>query len=304
MDDMKSVCITGGRWRATAVALACATLLAALLAGCGSGKPVPATINTFAGVGKAIRSGMGLTEDGVVIDGRLITYKTGSLQGVLPSVQPVVVTRGNKDLKRVAITIDDGWNPDMRIMKLFKDDHVPFTAFVIGDRGIADAHPEFVKAMADAGGEVCGHTLSHYVMTGKSESFVMNELWQAQRIITNETHIVLPYVRYSGGANDKASLDWAGREGYWIINWTIDTRDSTANPQVDAQVNGTLAGLTNGAIILCHWGGHNTYDVLRRIIPEIRRRGYELTTLTGLFQGTPYLLKGTATSGGKKTVGQ
>ena len=301
---MKSVCITGGRWRATAVALACAALLAALLAGCGSGKPVPATINTFAGVGKAIRSGMGLTEDGVVIDGRLITYKTGSLQGVLPSVQPEVVTRGNKDLKRVAITIDDGWNQDMRIMKLFKDDHVPFTAFVIGDRGIADAHPEFVKAMADAGGEVCSHTLSNYVMTGKSESFVMNELWQAQRIITNETHIVLPYVRYSGGANDKASLDWAGREGYWIINWTIDTRDSTANPQVDAQVNGTLAGLTNGAIILCHWGGHNTYDVLRRIIPDIRRRGYELTTLTGLFQGTPYLLKGTAASGGKKTGGQ
>jgi len=237
----------------------------------------------------------------MVIDGRLVTYKQGSLQGVLPSVEPAVVSRGNKDLKRVAITIDDGWNPDMRIMKMFKDEHVPFTAFVIGGRGVADAHPEFVKAMADAGGEVCSHTMSHYVMRGKSEDFVMNELWGCQRIITNVTHVVFPYVRYSGGAYDKPALDWAGREGYWVVNWTIDTRDSTANPQVDAQVNGTLAGLTNGAIILCHWGGHNTYDVLRRIIPEIRKRGYELTNLTGLFQGTPYLLKGTATSGGKKT---
>jgi len=298
---MKFVHITGGPRRALAVALACAALLVALAAGCGSQKQVPATINTFASVGRTIRSGLGLTEDGMVIDGRLVTYKQGSLQGVLPSVEPAVVSRGNKDLKRVAITIDDGWNPDMRIMKLFKDEHVPFTAFVIGGRGVADAHPEFVKAMADAGGEVCSHTMSHYVMRGKSEDFVMNELWGCQRIITNVTHVVFPYVRYSGGAYDKPALDWAGREGYWVVNWTIDTRDSTANPQVDAQVNGTLAGLTNGAIILCHWGGHNTYDVLRRIIPEIRKRGYELTNLTGLFQGTPYLLKGTATSGGKKT---
>ena len=298
---MKFVHITGGPRRALAVALACAALLVALAAGCGSQKQVPATINTFASVGRTIRSGLGLTEDGMVIDGRLVTYKQGSLQGVLPSVEPAVVSRGNKDLKRVAITIDDGWNPDMRIMKMFKDEHVPFTAFVIGGRGVADAHPEFVKAMADAGGEVCSHTMSHYVMRGKSEDFVMNELWGCQRIITNVTHVVFPYVRYSGGAYDKPALDWAGREGYWVVNWTIDTRDSTANPQVDAQVNGTLAGLTNGAIILCHWGGHNTYDVLRRIIPEIRKRGYELTNLTGLFQGTPYLLKGTATSGGKKT---
>jgi peptidoglycan/xylan/chitin deacetylase (PgdA/CDA1 family) len=298
---MKFVHITGGPRRALAVALACAALLVALAAGCGSQKQVPATINTFASVGRTIRSGLGLTEDGMVIDGRLVTYNQGSLQGVLPSVEPAVVSRGNKDLKRVAITIDDGWNPDMRIMKMFKDEHVPFTAFVIGGRGVADAHPEFVKAMADAGGEVCSHTMSHYVMRGKSEDFVMNELWGCQRIITNVTHVVFPYVRYSGGAYDKPALDWAGREGYWVVNWTIDTRDSTANPQVDAQVNGTLAGLTNGAIILCHWGGHNTYDVLRRIIPEIRKRGYELTNLTGLFQGTPYLLKGTATSGGKKT---
>ena len=298
---MKFVHITGGPRRALAAALACAALLVALAAGCGSQKQVPATVNTFASVGRTIRSGLGLTEDGMGIDNRLITYKQGSLRGVLPSVEPAVVSRGNKDLKRVAITIDDGWNPDMRIMKLFKDEHVPFTAFVIGGRGVAESHPQFVKAMADAGGEVCSHTMSHYVMRGKSEDFVMNELWGCQRIITNVTHVVFPYVRYSGGAYDKPALDWAGREGYWVVNWTIDTRDSTANPQVDAQVNGTLAWLTNGAIILCHWGGHNTYDVLRRIIPEIRKRGYELTNLTGLFEGTPYLLKGTATSGGKKT---
>ena len=198
---MKFVQVTAGPRRAAFVALACAALLVALAAGCGSSKQVNASANTYAPVGKTIRSGLGITDDGMIIDGRLITYKKGSLRGVLPPVEPTVISRGNKDLKRVAITIDDGWNPDMRIMRLFKDERVPFTAFLIGGRGVAESHPEFIKAMADAGGEVCSHTMLHYVMRGKSEDFVMNELWQSQRIITDVTHIVLPYVRFSGGAN-------------------------------------------------------------------------------------------------------
>ena len=299
---MKFLQYNTGRRKAAEVALVCAALLlAALAGGCGSSKPVPATLDTFSGVGASIRTGLGLKGDGFVINGELVTLKTTDLQGILPPVKPEVVNRGNKELKRVAITIDDGWNADMRIMRLFKDEHVPFTAFVIGDRGVAEAHPEFLKAMVDAGGEVCSHTWSHYVMRGKPEDFVMKELWQAQTVVTDVTHAVLPYVRYSGGAYDAPSLDWAGREGFWVVNWTVDTRDSAPNPVLDAQVNGTLAGLSNGAIILCHWGGHNTYEVLKRIIPEIRRRGYELTNLQGVFEGTPYLLKGTASAEGKKS---
>jgi peptidoglycan/xylan/chitin deacetylase (PgdA/CDA1 family) len=253
------------------------------------------------GAGASIRSGLGIEGNGVIIDHQLLTFRQGGIQGMLPPVKPEVVRRGNPALKRVAITIDDGWNADMRIIKLFKDKKVPFTAFVIGDRGIADAQPGFVKAMVDAGGQVCSHTLSHYVMRGKSEDFVTTELWKSQQIITDVTHVILPYVRFSGGSYDQPALDWTGREGFWVVNWTIDTADSSAGtPAVDAQVNGVLGNLSNGAIILCHWGGKNTYDVLSRIIPEIRARGYELTDLNGVFEGTPYLLKGTASKAGKK----
>lgn len=270
-----------------------------LLAGCGTDVKATRAFNPAGDIGKAIRSSLAPDGKGIVVDGRLITFKK-DLRGVLPPVKPEVIRRGNPDLKRVCITIDDGWNADMRIMKLFESQKVPFTAFVIGDRGVADAHPEFVRQMVEAGGEVCSHTLSHHIMRDKSEQFVLDEIWKSQAIITNETGAVVPYIRFSGGAYDQPALDWTAREGFWVVNWTLDTGDSLGNPTVDGEVNAVLGGLCNGAIILCHWGGKNTYDVLSRLIPEIRKRGYELTTLTRVLEGTPYVLETQGSTGNKQ----
>ncbi len=285
---------------AALVLTACVTVVIVVLscAGAGAGAREQTVVpNPFKAVGAAIDSAMGFPDGGVAIGNELITYKEGSLQGVLPPVKPAVITRGNPDLKRVAITIDDGWNADPRILELFEQSKVKFTAFLIGGRGVADAQPEFVKRIADAGGEICSHTFSHYVMSGKPEDFVVKELWNGQGPITNVTHTVLPYVRFSGGAYDQAALTWTGREGFWIVNWTLDTRDSAPNPTIEAEVNAVMGGLCNGAIILCHFGGHNTYEVLSRIIPEIRKKGYEVTSLSRVFEGTPYQLKETSPAG-------
>jgi peptidoglycan/xylan/chitin deacetylase (PgdA/CDA1 family) len=291
----------GSRLTAPAMIACIAVSLATALFGSGSANVAPVTLNPLQGISRAIDSALGFPDSGVVVDGRVITFKEGTLQGMLPPVKPEVVRRGNTSLKRVALTIDDGWNADPRILKLLKEWKIEFTAFLIGDRGVANEQPKFVQAIADAGGEICSHTWSHYIMRQKSEDFVMNELWNGQGAVTNVTHEILPYVRFSGGDYDKPALDWTGREGYWIVNWTLDTRDSTPNPTVDSEVNAVLGGLSNGAIILCHWGGHNTYDVLARIIPEIQKRGYEVTSLSRVLEGTPYELKGTGGAGGKKT---
>jgi peptidoglycan/xylan/chitin deacetylase (PgdA/CDA1 family) len=264
------------------------------------GAPQP-TLNPFKAISSSIDTSMGFPDGGVVVNESMITYKQGSLQGVLPSVKPVVITRGNPQLKRVAITIDDGWNPDPRILKLLKQSKVKFTAFLIGGRGVADSQPQFVQQIADAGGEICTHTWSHYVMRGKPEAFVMTELWNGQGAVTKVTHVVLPYVRFSGGAYDQPALDWTAREGYYVVNWTLDTRDSTTNPTVEGEVAAVMGGLSNGAIILCHFGGHNTYDVLARIIPEIQKRGYEVTSLSHVFEGTPYQLTGLPSGKGNST---
>jgi peptidoglycan/xylan/chitin deacetylase (PgdA/CDA1 family) len=271
---------------------ACLSVLVAVLSGCTSSlsKISAASPSSMSKTGQAIRSFDDSTSDYVVKD-YLAIVDPSQLKGKLPPVKPEVITHGNTSLKRVALTLDDGWNPDMRILTLLKNMNIKFTTFLIAGRGVVDAHPEFVRAIEDADGEVCSHTYDHYVMRGKDEATVMMEIYKSQELIAGITHKVYPYMRFSGGAYDQPALDWTAREGYWVVNWSATDNDTAKNPSVDSQVNTMLAGLAPGAIYLCHWGGHNTYEVLSRVLPEIQRRGYEITSLTGVFEGTPYLLK-------------
>ncbi len=286
---------------AAGVILVLLLIILAFVYGCGSGgeDSDPASgYNMFEDIGTKLVARYKIPDEGRVVDGAVVTYRE-DVAGVLPAHDPApVITRGNPDLKRVALTLDDGWNADMRILDLLKEWKVKYTTFLIGGRGVVESNPEFVKAIKEGGGEVCSHTWDHYVMRGKDEATYMMELWKPQEAITDITHQVYPYVRFSGGAYDQPALDIAAREGYWVVNWTVSDNDTAAGVTVDSQVNAILSGLQNGAIILAHWGGHNTYEVLARAIPEIQKRGYEVTSLTGVFEGTPYLLEGTGDAKG------
>ncbi|MCG2796471.1 MAG: polysaccharide deacetylase family protein [Actinomycetia bacterium] len=276
--------------RITKTALLPALLLAVLAAAaCGRVKSVP--LHQAFSFDKIDKSASVLPKDMVVGD-HLVTYDETNLAGKLPPARPVqAITCGNPELKRVAITIDDGWNTDMRILELLKEWDIEWTAFLIGGRGVAESNLDLVRAVRDAGAEVCNHTYSHYVMSGKDHAFVVDELWRSQEAITRVTHEIYPYTRFSGGAYDDACLQWAAEQGFWMVNWTVSSGDTSKGVTVDFQVNNILGNLRPGAIILFHFGGYNTYEVLSRVIPEIQRRGYEVTSLSRVLEGTPFVLR-------------
>lgn len=220
----------------------------------------------------------------------LTAGSSGDCRGMLEPVQPAVIRTGNTSLMRVAITLDDGWNPDMRILDLFKSNNIKFTTFLIGERGVCDAHPEFLKAIQNAGGEVCNHSATHSLMQGRDPNFVIDQIWRAQNIITRTTGRIYPYIRFMGGAYDETSVNTTANEGFYVVNWNLSIGDTVVGNTTDRQIAGVLNGLSPGSIILCHWGGYNTYDVLSVLIPEIQKRGYEVTSLTRVLEGTPYLL--------------
>ncbi|MBN1289459.1 MAG: polysaccharide deacetylase family protein [Actinobacteria bacterium] len=220
----------------------------------------------------------------------VVTGAGADPRGSLKPVSPVDIRTGNTSLMRIALTIDDGWNADMRILDLLKSSGIRFTTFLIGGRGISDAHPEFLQAIQDAGGEICNHTNEHALMQGRSREFVVNDIWKAQGTISRTTHRVYPYIRFMGGSFDNTSLAAAAGEGFYHVHWNLSCGDTVTGNTVERQVANVLNGLSPGSIILCHWGGHNTYEVLSIIIPEIQRRGFEVTSLTRVLEGTPYLL--------------
>ena len=162
----------------------CLSALIAVLSGCST------TLSGTGGTGASsmLKTGQAIatftsSTSGYIEKGYLAVVDPSHLQGKLPPVKPEVLTHGNQNLKRVALTLDDGWNADMRILTLLKSMKIKFTTFLIAGRGVVDAHPEFVKAIAAGGGEVCSHTYDHYVMRGKDEATVMMEIYKSQELI-------------------------------------------------------------------------------------------------------------------------
>ena len=41
-------------------------------------------------------------------------------------------------------------------------------------------------------------------------------------------------------------------------------------------------GVKPGDIILCHWGKASTLEAMRRILPELKARGFEFVTVSEL----------------------
>jgi peptidoglycan/xylan/chitin deacetylase (PgdA/CDA1 family) len=221
----------------------------------------------------------------------LVTFDPDNIRGKLPPAQlGQVLHRGNPALKRIALTIDDGWYADMRILDLLRGWKIKYTAFIPGGLIDEDKPRGLTQRIYESGGEICSHSYTHRVFRQVPEPVFLDELWRSESAICRVTHEVYPYVRFSGGAYDVPSVAWAAREGFWVVNWTIDSLDTSEGISANAQVDYILSNLEPGAILLFHFGGHHTYEVISRVVPEIQRRGYEVTSLSRALEGTPFRL--------------
>jgi peptidoglycan/xylan/chitin deacetylase (PgdA/CDA1 family) len=191
-----------------------------------------------------------------------------------------VIKRGNPDRPMVAITIDDGWNKDDRILDLLESYGIRCTVFVVGGRGVAESNPQWIARMDRAGFEVCSHTYDHYKLTDHPFDYVLEDIVMGQDVIAAVTGKRYPYMRPSGGSYNETTIEACRAAGCYLVMWSNSTGDTGNGVTVEQEVAAVLNNLKNGDIILCHFGGHNTYEVLKRIIPEIKSRGFQIGTLT------------------------
>lgn len=208
----------------------------------------------------------------------LFVYRPLHLRGSLPPVNPPVIIRRGTSSPKVALTIDDGWNADRRILELLKRWNIRYTAFIVGN--VARFDPGLVRELYINGAEVCNHTLTHRKMRNITEPVILQEIWGCEDELCGVTHELYPYIRFFGGTYDQFCLDITAREGFRVVDWTIDSDDTRRGLTTEERKQQILANLQPGAILLFHFAGFDTFELLKEVIPEIRSRGYEITTLT------------------------
>ena len=223
----------------------------------------------------------------VVVPGLMVRYipdGTNPEEMYVP-VRPKVYHRGNPSLKRIAITIDDGWSPDDRLLDLFERYGIRCTVFIIGGNGVGIARPEWIKRMDNMGFEVCNHTFTHPDLTKLTDARIEADIKQCQKVITDVTNKMYPWFRPPYRIFDQRVIDIAARCGLKTVLWSNDLLDTRLWMKKEDQIKSVMRLIKNGDIIISHFGAHNTYEVLETIIPELIARGYHIGTVSEVLAG-------------------
>jgi peptidoglycan/xylan/chitin deacetylase (PgdA/CDA1 family) len=193
-----------------------------------------------------------------------------------------VMSHGSRSAKQVALTFDDGTNPNnvVRILRALTRAHVNATFFPTG-RSV-ERFPETWKRVATAGFPIANHTYNHRALGGRCYDSQVAELLHNERVIADLGFTLLPVMRPPYEDYDDATLSAAAYAGEsHVVLWDVDTLDWTGLGR-RAIAASALSG-RSGSIVLMHTSNPSTAAALPRIIRSYRKRGFTFVTIGQLF---------------------
>jgi peptidoglycan/xylan/chitin deacetylase (PgdA/CDA1 family) len=207
---------------------------------------------------------------------------TADAHGCFPppagSVPATVVSHGSRTEKQIALTFDDGTNPDNvhRIIGVLYSAKVNATFFPTG-RSV-QLFPDVWKNVAGLGYPIANHTYSHQSLKGLCYQLQLAELLHDKRVLDGLGLAMLPVMRppYEEFDDGTRFATSAAGESH-VVLWDVDTMDWTGL-SVSEIVSRAVVGRA-GSIVLMHTSPGNTANALRTIISRYRARGYTFVTI-------------------------
>jgi len=182
----------------------------------------------------------------------------------------------------VALTIDDGPDPAYtpEIVRLLDEHGARATFFLIS--GHVPGADSIVTDLVARGHELANHLTRDEPSIRLSPAAFGVAIREADRVLSRFSS--LRWLRPGGGWYTGTMLDTLERAGYRCALGSVYPYDGGATwpPLAAAYI---LANTRPGAIIVLHEGdarGARAVSILRRVLPELRARGYRLVTLSEL----------------------
>jgi peptidoglycan/xylan/chitin deacetylase (PgdA/CDA1 family) len=189
---------------------------------------------------------------------------------------------GSRDRRRIALTFDDGPDPQRTplLLEALAELGVPATFFLLGSK--VDANPELAAQIARAGHEIGNHTYSHPYLPLTRSHKLADELARADAAIARATGVVPTLMRPPYGGRSPRNVRTVQRAGKRVVLWDVNSFDWKGKA-ADEVAQRVLARTRPGSIVLMHDardGGETTVAAVRMLVPELRARGYDLTTVS------------------------
>lgn len=190
---------------------------------------------------------------------------------LLTIAQPQIAS----DIKRVALTFDDGPHPIYTepLLDGLRERGVKATFFVTGEN--AKLHPDIIKRMHEEGHLIGNHTYTHIELTKSNRETFKQELVKTNEVIQEITGEEVLYVRPPYGAWDK-KLE--SELNMFPILWSIDPLDwCTSNSSCITQA--VLKKVGENDIILMHDYYKTSVEAALMIVDDLQKQGYEFVTV-------------------------
>lgn len=210
-----------------------------------------------------------------------------AVRGRSSSVFGPSVWRGPRDLRALALTFDDGpCDATPRILEVLARHGAHATFFQCGAN--VERAPAIAREVAAAGHEIGNHTQSHPMLHFRAAGFIEDEIRRAQSAIEEHAGVAPRWFRAPFGVRWFGLRRAQGRFGLTGVMWTVIGYDWSL--KADAIIERVIRGVTNGAIICLHDGRElqaapdtaETVEAVKRLVPMLLDRGYELRTLSRL----------------------
>ena len=177
--------------------------------------------------------------------------------------------------KLVALTFDDGPSEySLEILDCLLENKSKATFFELGYR--MKNKKEITKELYDSGMEIGNHTYSHKYLTRLNDKEALEEINSVSILFNEITGDNIKLLRAPYGSVNSTVRNLSP---FPIISWNIDTKDWLYKDP-DKSLPIILEHVSDGDIILMHDIHEPTIELVKRIVPELIGRGYELVTVS------------------------
>lgn len=181
----------------------------------------------------------------------------------------------DEQMKKVAITFDDGPNPEYTEMLLegLKERGVHATFFLLGKE--VENYPDIVKDIYDGGHLIGTHSYEHVNLSNLSDEAAIEQVDKTNAAIHEITGEYPQYIRPPYGSW-KCNLDY---ETTMIeVLWDVDPLDwKTSNS--DVITKRVVTKVKEDDIILLHDASESSVKAAFKIIDALQKEGYMFVTV-------------------------
>ena len=180
-----------------------------------------------------------------------------------------------EDVKKIAITFDDGPHPcyTEQLLDGLKERGVVATFFVTGEH--AELHPEVIARMQEEGHLIGNHTYSHIQLTKSNRDKFRDELIKTNEILKEITGEEVQYVRPPYGSWDKS---FEKELNMFPVLWTVDPLDWSSR-NVGRITEKIVSKTGENDIILMHDYYDTSVTAALKAIDELLEEGYTFVTV-------------------------